>query len=123
MSHTSVAVQLEKLRKKRKALEKKEKALLNRASDRALAKIVHIAREAGVSATAIVTALNSAGGPQSSAQLAISNTATASRKIAPKYRNPEDATQTWTGRGRPPLWALALREAGRLDEALIGTSH
>lgn len=122
MSHTSVAVQLEKLRKKRKALERKEKALLSRASDRALAKIVHIAREAGLSAPAIVAALNT-GGPQSAAQLAISSTATASRKIAPKYRNPEDATQTWTGRGRPPLWALALREAGRLDEALIGVSH
>ncbi|MCF7699384.1 H-NS histone family protein [Loktanella sp. M215] len=23
---------------------------------------------------------------------------------APKYRNPEDATQTWTGKGRQPEW-------------------
>jgi DNA-binding protein H-NS len=25
-------------------------------------------------------------------------------KVAPKYRNPKDASQTWTGRGRRPLW-------------------
>jgi DNA-binding protein H-NS len=30
-------------------------------------------------------------------------------KVAPKYRNPKDADQTWTGRGRRPNW---LVEAG-----------
>lgn len=24
--------------------------------------------------------------------------------VAPKYRNPADASQTWSGRGKPPLW-------------------
>ena len=24
--------------------------------------------------------------------------------VEPKYRNPEDETQTWTGRGRTPRW-------------------
>lgn len=24
--------------------------------------------------------------------------------VAPKYRNPRDPSQTWTGRGRRPLW-------------------
>lgn len=24
--------------------------------------------------------------------------------VAVKYRNPDDSTQTWTGRGRKPLW-------------------
>lgn len=27
-------------------------------------------------------------------------------KVAVKYRNPEDATQTWTGRGRQPKWLV-----------------
>ncbi|GAB3791870.1 H-NS histone family protein [Dyella agri] len=42
--------------------------------------------------------------------------------IAPKYRNPEDASQTWTGRGRKPSWvAEALRKRGvTLDSLLIG---
>ena len=30
-------------------------------------------------------------------------------KIAPKYRNPKDPSQTWTGRGRRPNWIV---EAG-----------
>jgi DNA-binding protein H-NS len=30
-------------------------------------------------------------------------------KVAPKYRNPKDPSQTWTGRGRRPNW---LVEAG-----------
>lgn len=25
-------------------------------------------------------------------------------KVAPKYRNPENPEQTWSGRGKPPLW-------------------
>lgn len=24
--------------------------------------------------------------------------------LPPKYRNPDDPTQTWTGRGKPPAW-------------------
>ena len=38
----------------------------------------------------------------------------------PKYRNPEDATQTWTGRGRQPAWIKAALSAGKsLDDMLI----
>ncbi len=29
------------------------------------------------------------------------------RKVAPKYANPKDPSQTWTGRGRKPLWVVA----------------
>ena len=25
-------------------------------------------------------------------------------KVAPKYRNPEDSSETWSGRGRRPRW-------------------
>jgi DNA-binding protein H-NS len=31
---------------------------------------------------------------------------------AAKYRNPEDATQTWTGKGRQPAWFKAALEKG-----------
>lgn len=30
----------------------------------------------------------------------------------PKYRNPADPTQTWTGRGRQPEWIKSARAAG-----------
>ena len=38
----------------------------------------------------------------------------------PKYRNPEDATQTWSGRGRHPAWIKhALARGESLDQFLI----
>ncbi|MEL7301019.1 MAG: H-NS histone family protein [Pseudomonadota bacterium] len=37
----------------------------------------------------------------------------AKTKNPPKYRNPADATQTWTGRGRQPEWIKAAKAAGK----------
>jgi len=47
--------------------------------------------------------------------------ATKERKpVAPKYRNPADASQTWTGRGRKPKWVVeALDAGGNMDDFLI----
>ncbi|GJJ01176.1 MULTISPECIES: H-NS family nucleoid-associated regulatory protein [unclassified Duganella] len=33
--------------------------------------------------------------------------------VAPRYRNPADATQLWTGRGRQPKWVKDWLEAGK----------
>ena len=42
------------------------------------------------------------------------------KKVAPKYRNPADESQTWTGRGREPLWIKDLVEKGaQLNDLLI----
>ena len=35
------------------------------------------------------------------------------RKIKPKYRNPADRTQTWTGRGLKPKWLQAALAEGK----------
>lgn len=41
--------------------------------------------------------------------------------VAPKYANPEDATMTWTGRGRKPRWVIEHLDKGKkLDDLLIG---
>ncbi len=32
--------------------------------------------------------------------------------VPPKYRNPDNADETWTGRGRKPRWVAAAEEAG-----------
>lgn len=34
-------------------------------------------------------------------------------KAAPKYRNPENPEETWTGRGRKPHWVHAALTAGK----------
>jgi DNA-binding protein H-NS len=39
-------------------------------------------------------------------------------RIHPKYRNPENPSQSWSGRGRTPLWIKRLRMAGKSNEEL-----
>jgi DNA-binding protein H-NS len=44
-------------------------------------------------------------------------------KVAPKYRNPKDRSQTWSGRGRTPLWLQAMIKQGhKVDEFAIRNS-
>jgi DNA-binding protein H-NS len=41
--------------------------------------------------------------------------------VAPKYRNPENPTETWAGRGLKPRWlAAALKSGKKLEEFSIG---
>jgi DNA-binding protein H-NS len=42
--------------------------------------------------------------------------------VAPKYQNPSDPSQTWSGRGRQPVWfSTALRRRGvTVEQLLIG---
>ena len=41
-------------------------------------------------------------------------------KVAPKYRNTDNASETWTGRGKQPRWLAAHTSKGRkLDEFVI----
>jgi DNA-binding protein H-NS len=40
--------------------------------------------------------------------------------VAPKYRNPENRTETWAGRGLKPRWLTAAIKGGKkLDDFLI----
>ena len=42
--------------------------------------------------------------------------------LPPMYSNPSDSSQTWSGRGRRPQWAVDWMEAGRsLDELKIAS--
>jgi len=41
-------------------------------------------------------------------------------KVKPKYENPDNAAQTWTGRGRMPLWVQDhLDNGGTKNDLLI----
>ncbi|NRA99718.1 MAG: H-NS histone family protein [Rhodobacteraceae bacterium] len=39
-------------------------------------------------------------------------------KAKAKYKNPDDKTQTWSGRGRQPAWFKAAIESGKSPEEL-----
>lgn len=41
------------------------------------------------------------------------------RKVKPKYRNPNNASQLWTGRGKMPLWMADLVKKGAKPENFL----
>jgi DNA-binding protein H-NS len=40
-------------------------------------------------------------------------------KVRAKYRNPDNAHETWTGRGREPRWMTELVQRGRSREEML----
>jgi DNA-binding protein H-NS len=41
-------------------------------------------------------------------------------KVLPKYRNPAEPAETWSGRGKRPKWVIAQLQAGRkLDDLVV----
>jgi DNA-binding protein H-NS len=126
MARTTVANQLAAIRKQRELLDKKEQALKSKSHDKVLSKIVAMAKEAGLTADDIAKALNSGKSTKAGKAAKTAKTAKtakkgtlAGKKVAPKYRNPANPEQTWTGRGVSPTWVQELKTAGTLESALI----
>lgn len=45
-------------------------------------------------------------------------------KVLPKYQNPNEPSETWSGRGKQPRWLVnALREGCTLEEFLMDQSR
>ena len=45
-------------------------------------------------------------------------------KVLPKYRNPEQPSETWSGRGKQPRWVGAQLSLGvKVDDLLISRTH
>ena len=127
MARATVEAQLARLRKLREAIEAKEKALLAKANDKVIAEIVALAKKHNVTIEELSDAMDTAKRKRSAkgtrhvekAPRKAAKTSDKRAKVAPKYRNPSDANQTWTGRGRTPVWVQALKDAGTLDSARI----
>jgi DNA-binding protein H-NS len=96
---------LDELRKLRKDVEKAIASFQDRKKAEARKKLEEVARDFGFS-------LNE-----------ITETAPVRKRkpAEPKYANPENPSQTWTGRGRKPGWMVAALKRGlSLDEMKIG---
>jgi DNA-binding protein H-NS len=107
----SISVNLEKMAlKDLLEHELKVKKAISAARDRERSdikdKIAAMASGAGFS----VTELFGAGGRVS----------TKGRTVAAKYANPDDQSQTWTGRGRKPNWVVAkLARGAKIEDFAI----
>lgn len=118
MATKNVASQLASIQKQRALLEKKEAALKAKSHDKVLAQIVKLAKDAGLTASDITSAL--ASGKSAKAKVTKTSKKSGPRgKVAAKYRNPANPTESWTGRGVSPKWVSELKAAGTLDSALI----
>jgi len=84
-------------------------------------KVTALARAEGYTLEELFgTAGRSATATRTPRKTAVRRTRKSSGKVAPKYRNPANSTETWTGRGKQPRWLAAETGKGRkLDEFLI----
>ena len=124
---TQIEKELTALRKRRELINLREQEILKAVRKKALGNIVSIANEYGLNVPEVVAALNTSApkvvrgkdkvkkGPPSKIKKVIGQP----RKVLPKYSNPENPEETWTGRGRSPAWVASLRGNDKLDTALI----
>ena len=106
--------ELEKLIKQaEKKLEKKRMDAVKTAQ----AEIEKIAKDLGVSVDDLLQEKKSRG-KKATARKAGRKKKVAVRKPAKiKYRNPADSSQTWTGRGKRPVWLReALENGAKLED-------
>lgn len=96
------SMSMDELRKLRKDVDKAIESFKEREQLAALAAVESIARERGFSLGEL-------------ARISVKR----SRGVnPPKYANPEDPRQTWTGRGRRPKWVETALESGKTMEDL-----
>ena len=123
MARLSVEEKLAKIREDRMRLDADEKALLSKINREHIETVVALIKKHNLSLDDIKDGLglikpvkkSDVKRPKKLAVPAKDKRAT----VSPKYKNPEDQLQSWSGRGRPPVWAKALNEAGLLHTALI----
>ena len=113
--------QIAKLKKQLDALLKKENAIKTKTHEKTLAQIVKLAKDNAITAKDIEAAMGSTKAKKATKAKAVGakKSALKGAKVAPKYRNPSNHEQTWTGRGVSPTWVQALKAEGKLDSALI----
>lgn len=99
------------------AQAKKQQAALSKRKPIALIrkKLTALAKAEGYSVAELF-----GGAKAAPAKKAGKKAATAGRKVAPKYRNPADAKDTWSGRGRQPRWlAEQVKKGKKVEDFLI----
>lgn len=113
--------QIVKLMKQLEALKKKESAVKSKKQEKTLAQIVKLAKDNAITAKDIEAAMGSTKAKKATKVKGVGakKSALKGAKVAPKYQNPSNHAETWSGRGIAPKWIQALKAEGKLDSALI----
>ncbi|MFK8078848.1 MAG: H-NS family nucleoid-associated regulatory protein [Granulosicoccus sp.] len=117
---------LEKLKKERKKIDKAIETAEKRDKKATLAKMAIVARQNGFELHELIADASVRQTGDSTKKIAArrpkrpkgSKRSKARAKVAPKYQHPDNPDQTWTGRGRQPLWVKALIDGGATLDAL-----
>ncbi|GAA4853928.1 H-NS histone family protein [Luteimonas vadosa] len=99
-----------KAKKRKTTLKKRKPAASVRARLRAAAKAEGYTIDELFGATSVASKAGKAGKSTKGRKLG---------KVAPKYRNPANKSETWTGRGKPPRWMAPLLEKGKKPEDFL----
>lgn len=107
------------LRKLNKRIEAELKKRDESAKRDLLKKMQRLAAEHGLSLDDVVGAPAPQAKPRNATAKAPAKPKGKKIVVAPKYRNPDDASMTWTGRGRKPLWVQKCLDEGKSLESLL----
>jgi DNA-binding protein H-NS len=116
MSTKELATFIAKASQRKKKLEKRKPAAGVRKQ------ITLIAKKAGYTVAELFGGAKSAGADKAAkpAKRAARKSTKAGSKVAPKYRHPDNHSQTWAARGKQPRWLAAEIAKGRkLEEFAI----
>lgn len=96
------------------AAEKQQTKVLTRPKASAMrAKINKYVRDHGYTIEELYGTPANLTAPTAKKKAGGKSTKSSGGKVAPKYRNPANVSETWTGRGRQPRWMAALVNSGK----------
>ena len=102
-----------------KNMSRKELEKLKANVEKALAKLSAADKKAALVAAEKAAAAHGFSLAEITSDAAPRKPKTGPKKVsAPKYKNPADVTQTWTGKGRQPDWFKAAIAAGTTPDAM-----
>ena len=110
MANTYAKMSLAELEREKQKIEKAIEARQGHEKDSLIRKITALASDSGFELGELFDGADSApraprGKKRASKKVGAGRASAAKgRKVPPKYRNPDDPTQTWAGRGRQPRW-------------------
>lgn len=113
---------VEKLNKELEKIQRTIKTKEARDKKATLAKLVLVARKSGFELHELMeSAVPTKTAPGTTSVPTRKGKGGKRGKVAPKYRNPVNESETWTGRGRQPIWVRNhIDGGGSMDEVSIG---
>jgi len=115
-----LAKELLAIARERNKLDMKEKDLLAGQKKEAIGRVLELMQIANINLDDLKSALKGAallGIKQKG--LSGKKGAKPTKKVAPKFRHPDDPGIVWSGRGKTPVWLRELEKKGRAKEARV----